>query len=716
MTSSATGTKSCAQNGRSVSLRVMPAPGHEAFPHSSVRKSGVAKWRAVVLVTVHVLIAIHIVQWLVQGLTVSPVEPSESMYTLEVGKVNAGFVFFAAAIASTLLFGRFFCGWGCHMVAFQDLCAHWMTKLGVRPRVFRSRLLLWVPLLMALYMFVWPAIRREVLWPLSRWWGREMLAYVYTELAPSTLMVEWARKLEFGLPWWMGEAFKFPGFSNHFIVEDFWATFPPWWMTIPFMLTCTFAMVYFLGSKGLCNYACPYGGFFGVADRLSVGRIEVNDNCNQCGHCTAVCTSNVRVHQEVRDYGRVVDPGCLRCMDCTSVCPTHALSFKFGTPAVFAKARTPEAKSGRVRRPEFDLSVWQEVAVLAVGLVVFYSWRSAWNQIPMLMAASIGAIGGFAAWKCWSLATVPNVRLQSLQLRAKGRLRGAGVAFVLLSLVFFAVTAWAGWVRVHRRIAEGLDVGVTAAQEVVFTPTYVPDEDQKRDALRAVAHLERSGPRSVGGYGWNLTPDQWNRVAWLKAVAGDLPGAENALERGMSQGMPSEELVISAHRIFALQRKTNADFSAAMERVLAENPKAAHVRVAVGYSKLQQNEPEAGIARFKEVLAAGAKSDPRAVYRAVDALLQIGRAEEAISGLDQQIADRPWVWELLELRAGIATMQGESRAAADLLQRAVKRAPKNAGLWAKLSDARTACGDAAGAKLARERAESLARDQKVPTE
>ena len=99
-----------------------------------------------VLIVVHLLIAAHIVQWVVAGSTVSPVEPSESMQTLELGEINAGFVFFVVAILATLIFGRYFCGWGCHVVALQDLCTWMMNKIGVRPKPFRSRLLVWAPL------------------------------------------------------------------------------------------------------------------------------------------------------------------------------------------------------------------------------------------------------------------------------------------------------------------------------------------------------------------------------------------------------------------------------------------------------------------------------------------------------------------------------------------------------------------------------------------
>jgi hypothetical protein len=38
--------------------------------------------------------------------------------------------------------------------------------------------------------------------------------------------------------------------TNSLIVEDFWATFPPWYVAIPFLIVCGFVTVYFLGNKG----------------------------------------------------------------------------------------------------------------------------------------------------------------------------------------------------------------------------------------------------------------------------------------------------------------------------------------------------------------------------------------------------------------------------------------------------------------------------------
>jgi polyferredoxin len=229
----------------------------------------------------------HFIQWRTTGTTVSPIEPSETMHTLQKGFINAGFIFFTLAILATLIFGRFVCGWGCHILALQDFCGWMLKKAGLTPKPFRSRLLIYVPLIAALYMFVWPTAYRFFARPSS-----EPL---------------------------------FPKFTNHLVTSNFWETFPSVAVAIPFLFICGFLTVYFLGQKGFCTYACPYGGFFSLADKLSPWKIRVTDACNQCGHCTATCTSNVLVHAEVKHYKAVVDPGCMKCMDCISVCPNDAL-------------------------------------------------------------------------------------------------------------------------------------------------------------------------------------------------------------------------------------------------------------------------------------------------------------------------------------------------------------------------------------------------------
>src|SRR2546422_11583405 len=130
------------------------------YSKTGIRKSKTGRWRAAALIALNLFMIAHIIQWRVMGKTVSPIEPSETMHTLQKGFVNAGFIFFTLAILATLILGRFVCGWGCYIFALEDLCGWLLKKIRLHPKPFRSRLFGYVPLIGALYMFVWPSAYR----------------------------------------------------------------------------------------------------------------------------------------------------------------------------------------------------------------------------------------------------------------------------------------------------------------------------------------------------------------------------------------------------------------------------------------------------------------------------------------------------------------------------------------------------------------------------
>lgn len=703
---------------KSVSLPVLAStaqPGSDAAgaakTQGKIKKSGMSKWRAISLIAVHVAMGIHLLQWVRDGVTVSPVEPSESMYALEAGEVNAGFIFFICAIVATFFLGRLFCGWGCHIIALQDLCSTIMMKLGVRPKQFRSRLLLWVPLILALYMFVWPTVRREGL----QRFVREGTQIAVSQMAgptfatgPAAIMREEAVKYARApLPLWMGQTTPFPGFRNALVKENFWETFAPWYIAIPFLGFCCFAIVYFLGNKGFCTYGCPYGGFFGPVDRISVGRIVVNDKCEGCGHCTAVCTSNVRVHQEVRDYGQVVDPGCMKCLDCVSVCPNGALSYKLGKPAFLVQPRTEAARAGKVRRPEYDLSLGWEVAAGVLFLAFFLAFRGAWNAVPMLMAVAMAGCLTFCVWKVVQMATVANVRVQSLQLRIKGSVTTTGRVFVVLTGASVVLAAWCGWVRATQAYAEALDHQVITPEDVVFSPRYTPNPEQKTIALRAIDLMTSAGSREDGGWGWDLQPAQLTRIGWLAAVAGDLPRAEQYLRRALEGGRPNEAMVVGFRRVLALQGKTNTDLNTAMAEVLAKRPEADNVRVAGAFGMLQQGKRAEFEAELYQVLERGRHGDEQAQRRAIETLAQLAANEgnqqafaDVTSRLDRLIEQRPSVGGLREVRAGFAAGRGDWAGAEKWLREALEHAPRNVSYWKQLEQVLLQLGREAEAREA----------------
>ena len=349
------------------------------------RKSTVGRKRAWVLIGVHVLIGLHFLHWGLTGQSVTPVEPSEAMETFELGKINAGFLLFAGLIASTLVFGRWFCGWGCHVVALQDLCAWGLGKFGLKPRPVRSRLLVLAPWVVAFVMFGWPHVEH----------------WLDAASKPMPAVADWQLTLT---------------------TDDLWRTFPKWIMAPATILVVGFLIVWWLGAKGFCTYGCPYGAFFTVADRFAPVRIKVTDACDACGHCTAACSSNVRVHEEVAKHEQIVDPGCMKCLDCVSVCPKEALYVGLAAPKPFATSQQ------RIRqRADF---AWPEEIALAVIAVVAVQWtfRGAWfgEYVPLLLSVGLGVITAVFALLFWRLARRREVTFQHTVLRTNGRYTRAG--------------------------------------------------------------------------------------------------------------------------------------------------------------------------------------------------------------------------------------------------------------------------------------------------
>ena len=55
----------------------------EGLPQRGIRKSKTGRWRGAALILLNLLMIAHIIQWWIMGKTVSPIEPSETMHTLQ---------------------------------------------------------------------------------------------------------------------------------------------------------------------------------------------------------------------------------------------------------------------------------------------------------------------------------------------------------------------------------------------------------------------------------------------------------------------------------------------------------------------------------------------------------------------------------------------------------------------------------------------------------
>ena len=538
----------------------LPVLQKNAAQKDGIRDSKAGWWRAAALITLNILMIAHVVQWWIMGRTISPIEPSESMSTLQSGAVNAGFIFFTLAILATLIFGRFVCGWGCHILALQDFCAWLLKKFGLKPKPFRSRLLIFVPLIVALYMFVYPTVVRYFAKPIS-----EPLI---------------------------------PQFTNHLVTTEFWATFPTVAVAIPFLFICGFMTVYFLGQKGFCTYVCPYGGFFSLADKVAPGRIRVKeDACHQCGHCTAVCTSNVLVHAEVKQYGMVVDQGCMKCMDCVSVCPNDALYFGFGKPAIGVP---------KTIKKNYSLTWIEEI----IGAVIFAaSFLAVWDVyqlVPMLMALGIAIVTTFLALRTIRLFTAHDLSFYRFSLKAGGKIKKAGWIFMSLSLLWIGLNAHSGFVHYHESAAARSFENLRVPDELALAQTN-PDQ-WLSPADRENIAAGKKHFHTAKNFGLFVNKEALSKLAWIEYLSGNTEEAVNLLGTAADYQTGQAKALSFYYRGAILNRLGRYEQALInLEQALKERPDLIVAREEKGESLWQLGRKPEAVSAWIEAL----KQNPR---------------------------------------------------------------------------------------------------------
>jgi tetratricopeptide (TPR) repeat protein/Fe-S-cluster-containing hydrogenase component 2 len=608
-----------------------------------------------VLLSVHVVIAVHIVQWLIHGATLSPVEPSEGMELAKHDVVNTGLVFFVVAIVLTAVFGRFFCGWGCHLIALQDLSRWLMIKLGVRPRPLRSRLLGWVPVVAAGYMFVWPALYRAA----------------------------------------AGE--RFGPLRARFLTEDFWVTFPGLAVALVTFAVCGFAIVVVLGAKGFCAYGCPYGAFFGAADRLAPVRVRVTDACRGCATCTGVCTSNVRVHEEVREFGMVVDPGCMKCLDCVSSCPNGALYVGAGRPSVGRRRRR--------RRPPGTLRWSEEVVAAVVFVAGFVVFRGLYRAVPFLLALGLAATLAGIAVVGWRLARRADVWLASVRVKADGRLRPSGRAVAVIVGLAAVVWCHSAWLRVLEHRADERYRATASLRHAALDLDWSPRaiNADTRSAIRA-ARASLEAVDRVSPFG---SPDRELGLAWMLYLDGDREHAVTRLQRALESDPGNPESHLLAARLLVADNRIDralgafaraseldpgdpagflgrgallagrgrfVEAEAVFDAGLAANPGSIDLRYNLGLNRALRGDVDGAIEAFEAVLAADPGHTP-ARENLAGALAAAGRYQESVVRFEEAIERSPSDPQLRLLAARACLAAGRRAQAERHIEAAIRLDP-----------------------------------------
>jgi len=183
-------------------------------------------------------------------------------------------------VVTTVLLGRFFCGWICPATLLYELntnIAAWLRRLGWRLPNRRFN----------------PGLKYAVLLAcivISMLSGFMLLAAIY----PPAII---GREIYY--------AVALGGFGFGMVF---------------FLLTLLFDLL--VTRRGFCRYLCPGGALYSLLGRYRVLRINrLPEACNDCAKCTAVCEFAL---DPMRDgFGQE----CNNCTACMAVCPNDALRF-----------------------------------------------------------------------------------------------------------------------------------------------------------------------------------------------------------------------------------------------------------------------------------------------------------------------------------------------------------------------------------------------------
>ncbi len=454
------------------------------------KKKNYSKWRAGTLISVYVLFGIHIIHWKIAKSTLAPLELNEVLYTVHQGIVTAGFIFMAITLIATLIFGRFFCSWACHILALQDFSVWLLQKMHIKPMHIKSRAMFLIPIAALFYLFVWPQIVR-----------------IYNGVPMPSFRVLTDKD----------------GWAS-FVTTDYWRNLPSIPIIILTFFAAGFVVVYLLGSRGFCSNVCPYGVVYGLADKIAPGKIKLTGNVNQCAGCTActaACTSHILVHKEIKEFGKVVNSNCLKDLDCVTACPKDILHFGFTKPS-FGKS-LPKAE-----RTAYSFTLFEELQLAFFTIAYILIYRGLYDTIPFLLGLGLAVVLGYFTVMFIRLFTTEYVHVAKFVLRQGGSMKQAGKIYASTLSLVILFTVHSAYIHYHSYVGEALYNQIVVAGKDV---KLVSDSKETQATLEdALSHLQKAD--SYGIY----TPLSLNReLAAIYIFKKDMPAAKIQLQEMLTK-------------------------------------------------------------------------------------------------------------------------------------------------------------------------------------
>jgi polyferredoxin len=309
------------------------------------------------------------------------------------GIINAGVVLVILAFVTTLIFGRFFCGWACHFGAVQELAWWLFKKMGITPRTVNSSLVTILPLFILLNFYIAPN-----------------LAYALNA------------------PW--------EGITLNLGMPEIWAFLPGFFIGALTFVVDGLLIVYFLGRKGFCRYLCPWGAFLKLPNSLAMFKVRNIGGCIESGNCTNSCPVGIDVSYEINHYGKVTNTNCTSCLVCTEGCPSVAISYKWESPM----NEKIELKHYGINRDMFKIKKITE------KFQSLHSRDFLFLPLVLIFGFAVDGLYGMGHFLSFGIAVIASVQVIMLKDKIhSSRLRKLVIAIIFLVIAWHGVIKYSIW-------------------------------------------------------------------------------------------------------------------------------------------------------------------------------------------------------------------------------------------------------------------------------
>ena len=305
------------------------------------------------------------------------------------GIINAGVVLVILAFITTLIFGRFFCGWACHFGAVQELAWWLFNKMGITPKTVTSSLVTILPLFILLNFYIAPN-----------------LAYALNA------------------PW--------EGITLNLGMPEIWAFLPGFFIGTLTFVVDGFFIVYFLGRKGFCRYLCPWGAFLKLPNSLAMFKVRNIGGCIESGNCTNSCPVGIDVSYEINHYGKVTNTNCTSCLVCTEGCPSAAISYKWESPM----NENFELKHYGINRDMFKMKK------ITDKFQSLHSRDFLFLPLVLIFGFAVDGLYGMGHFLSFGIAVIASIQVIML----KDKIHSSRLRNLIIGIIFLVI-AWHGVIK-----------------------------------------------------------------------------------------------------------------------------------------------------------------------------------------------------------------------------------------------------------------------------